>query len=105
MAEAAPGPEDAKLLVLARSAAARTGGAGAAVRDDIGRTYLAGTVAVASLRLSALQAAVAQAVGSGVTRLEAVALVGERADGEATAELLAALGHPVVLDDAAGGAT
>lgn len=87
-------PEDAKLLTLARSAAARTGGAGAAVRDDIGRTYLAGRVEVASLRLSAVQAAVAQAVASGVTRLEAVAVVGPQ---DVDADLLAALGDPVVV--------
>ncbi len=86
--------EDAKLIVLARSAAARVTGSGAAVRDDIGRTYLAGAVAVGPLRLSAVQAAVAQAFGSGVTRLEAVAVVG----GEAVdPDLLAAVGGPVVV--------
>lgn len=73
MAEAdALSPEDAKLVVLARSARARTGAAeGAAVRDDIGRTYAAATVSLPSLRLTALQAAVASAVSSGVERLEA----------------------------------
>ena len=69
-------PEDAKLVTLARSARARTGGAeGAAVRDDIGRTYVAATVALPSLSLTALQAAVAAAVSSGVGRLEAAAIV------------------------------
>ena len=90
-------PEDAKLLVLARSAAARSvggSGAGAAVRDDIGRTYVAGAVAVGPLRLSAVQAAVAQAAASGVTRLEAVAVVGER---DVDADLLAAVGGPHVV--------
>jgi len=86
--------EDAKLLVLARSAAARVTGSGAAVRDDIGRTYLAGAVAVGPLRLSAVQAAVAQAVGSGVTRLEAVAVVGDEA---VDPDLLAAVGDPLVV--------
>ena len=52
-------PEDAKLITLARSARGRTGAAeGAAVRDTDGRTYLAATVALPSLQLSALQAAV-----------------------------------------------
>jgi cytidine deaminase len=69
-------PEDAKLVTLARSARARTGAAeGAAVRDDMGRTYVAASVALASLNLSALQAAVAAAVSSGVQRLEAAAVV------------------------------
>jgi cytidine deaminase len=69
-------PEDAKLVTLARSARARTGAAeGAAVRDDMGRTYVAASVALPSLTLSALQAAVAAAVSSGVQRLEAAAVV------------------------------
>lgn len=73
-----PDPEDAKLLTLARSARARTRAAeGAAVRDDIGRTYAASTVELPSLRLSAVQAVVAAAVSSGSDRLEAVAVVGD----------------------------
>ena len=69
-------PEDAKLVTLARSARGRTGAPeGAAVRDTDGRTYLAATVTLPSLRLSALQAAVAAAVSSGVTGLEAAAVV------------------------------
>lgn len=66
------GPEDVKLVTLARAARARTGAAeGAAVRDDIGRTYAAASVSLPSLQLTALQAAVASAVSSGVQRLEA----------------------------------
>jgi len=69
--------EDAKLVTLARSARARTGAAqGAAVRDDTGRTYVATTVALPSLALTALQAAVAAAVSSGAGSLEAAAVVG-----------------------------
>jgi hypothetical protein len=69
-------PEDAKLVTLARSARGRTGAPeGAAVRDTDGRTYLAATVSLPSLQLSALQAAVAAAVASGVTGLEAAAVV------------------------------
>jgi hypothetical protein len=75
---ATPDPEDLKLVTLARSARARSGAPeGAAVRDDIGRTYAASTVALPSLRLTAVQAAVAAAVSSGSDRLEAVAVVGE----------------------------
>lgn len=69
--------EDAKLVTLARSARARLGAPeGAAVRDEMGRTYVAATVELASLQLSAVQAAVAAAVSSGSQTLEAVAVVG-----------------------------
>jgi hypothetical protein len=69
--------EDRKLVTLARSARARTGAAqGAAVRDGDGRTYLAASVALPSLDLSALQVAVAMAVSSGAPGLEAAVVVG-----------------------------
>ncbi|MGW3469765.1 cytidine deaminase [Saccharopolyspora sp. NPDC000995] len=69
-------PEDGKIVTLARSSRARTGAAeGAAVRDTDGRTYAACTVALPSLRLTALQAAVAAAVASGAEGLEAAAVV------------------------------
>jgi hypothetical protein len=69
-------PEDAKIVTLARSSRARTGAPeGAAVRDTDGRTYAAGTVALPSLTLTALQAAVAAAVSSGAPGLEAAAVV------------------------------
>ncbi|MCU1690242.1 MAG: cytidine deaminase [Pseudonocardiales bacterium] len=70
--------EDLKLVTLARSARARTGAAeGAAVRDGDGRTYVASTVGLASLSLTALQVAVAMAVASGAPGLEAAAVVTE----------------------------
>ena len=73
-------PEDAKLVTLARSARGRTGAAeGAAVRDTDGRTYLAATVSLPSVKLSALQAAVVAAVSSGVSGLEAAAIVSDAA--------------------------
>nr|WP_133741814.1 cytidine deaminase [Actinorugispora endophytica] len=69
-------PEDVKLITLARSSRARNGAAeGAAVRDETGRTYVATTVALPSLALSALQAAVAAAVSSGASSLEAAVVV------------------------------
>lgn len=69
-------PEDGKIVTLARSARARTGAAeGAAVRDTDGRTYAASSVALPSLSLTALQAAVAAAVSSGAPGLEAAAVV------------------------------
>ena len=71
-------PEDRKIVTLARSARARNGvPEGAAVRDDTGRTYVAGTVALPSLQLSALRTAVAMAVASGAKSLEAAAVVTE----------------------------
>jgi hypothetical protein len=70
--------EDEKLVTLARATRARNGTAeGAAVRDDTGRTYAASTVDLPSLKLTALQAAVAMAVASGARGLEAGAVVSE----------------------------
>lgn len=71
-------PEDRKIVTLARSARARNAvPEGAAVRDETGRTYVAGTVDLASLRLSALRTAVAMAVASGASGLEAAAVVSD----------------------------
>jgi hypothetical protein len=73
--------EDAKLLVLARGAMGRAEAAsGAAVRDLDGRTYAGAPVALDALQLTALQAAVAAALSSGATGLEAAVLVGGAAD-------------------------
>jgi cytidine deaminase len=73
--------EDGKLVVLARGAMARAeAGTGAAVRDVDGRTYAGAPVTLAALALTALQAAVAAAVSSGATGLEAAVLVGGAAD-------------------------
>ena len=99
-------PEDGKIVTLARSARARTGAAeGAAVRDTDGRTYAAATVALPSLSLTALQAAVAAAVSSGAPGLEAAAVV--TAAGAVDANSLAAVrdlapGASVLRADAAG---
>ena len=110
MAEGVQSPEldaeDAKLVTLARSARARNAAAeGAAVRDDTGRTYVATTVALPSLQLSALRAAVAMAVASGATTLEAAAVVSTSdavtpADRAVVADLAASA--PIFLADAAG---
>lgn len=95
-------PEDRKIVTLARSVRARNGvPEGAAVRDETGRTYAAGTVALDSLALSALQTAVAMAVASGAKSLEAAAVVTEA--GSAAAKDLAAVrdlggpGTPVLV--------
>ena len=74
-------PEDAKIVTLARSALVRTGVLeAAAVRDTDGRTYIGVSVSLPSLALTALQAAVAAAVTSGATGLEAAALVSDAVD-------------------------
>ena len=97
--------EDAKILTLARSASARSGGvAGAAVRDEIGRTYAAGPVSLASLRLSALQAAIAAAVSSGSTKFEAVAVVADEPLSDDDLAVLAEVGDPVLLQADRSGA-
>ncbi|CAM3147357.1 cytidine deaminase [Stackebrandtia soli] len=73
--------EDAKLLALAKTAAARVGApGGASVRDEDGRSYTAADVNLPSLKLSALQLAVAQAVAAGATGLEAALVVATEAD-------------------------
>jgi cytidine deaminase len=96
-------PEDTKLITLARSARARTGAAeGAAVRDRTGRTYLATTVDLPSLQLTALQAAVAAAVSSGADGLEAAAVVTEATAVDAAAVHDLTPGAPVLLADPTG---
>ncbi len=100
-------PEDAKLLTLARSARARTRAAeGAAVRDFDGRTYAGATVALPSLRISAVGVAVAMAVTSGAAGLEAVVVVTDADDLSdddlAAVRELAGAGVPVLRADARG---
>ncbi len=68
--------DEAKLVVLARGARARASAAeGAAVIDDIGRTYAAAAVDLEGLKLTAVQAAVAAAVSSGCRELVAAVVV------------------------------
>jgi hypothetical protein len=101
------GPEDAKLATLARAGRARTRAAeGAAVRDRDGRTYAAVSVDLPSLSLTALQAAVAMAVASGVSGLEAAVLVTDGlgvAEGDAdVVRDFAGAGVPIYRADAGG---
>ena len=68
-------PEDVKIITLARASRARTAAAeGACVRDTDGRTYAAAAVELAHLKLSAVAVAIAMAVSSGASGLEAVAI-------------------------------
>jgi hypothetical protein len=93
--------EDAKLLTLARGSRSRISAPeGAAVRDETGRTYASASVSLPSLHLSALQAAVAQAVAAGARGLEVALVVthGELvdADGIDAVRDLGGLGVPVI---------
>lgn len=75
--------EDAKLVTLARGAAGRVQQpTGAAVRDGIGRTYASAAVDLPSLKLTALQAAVAQAFAAGADTLEAAVVFNADGDDE-----------------------
>jgi hypothetical protein len=101
--------EDAKLVTLARSSRVRSGSPeGAAVRDETGRTYTAASVALPSLELSALRAAVVLAASSGVTSLEAAAVVRDDTDHELPADDAAAVRDlggawtPIYVADADG---
>lgn len=105
-------PEDAKLLLLARSARLRayaphTGRtAGAAVRDTDGRTYAAGTVenAQPALTTSALRAAVAAAVSSGIRTFECAVVLGDPGSLVEDLSVLAEFGAgiPLLVADAEG---
>ena len=102
MAQTPLDPDDAKLLVLARSTRARNGAAeGAAVRDETGRTYAASTVDLPSIQLSAVQAAIVMAVASGARQLEAAAIItgaSEPSDADlAAVRDLGGVGAPVHL--------
>ena len=75
-------PEDEKLVTLARAAYGRAlvstwRPAGAAVRDDMGRTYAAASVEIDGASVTALQLAVASAVSSGARSFEAAAVVSD----------------------------
>jgi hypothetical protein len=100
-------PEDAKLVLLARTTRARTRAPeGAAVRDLDGRTYAAASIALTHLNLSALALAVAMAVSSGARGLEAAAVCTD-ADQVPAADLavvndLGGTGVAVWLADASG---
>ena len=99
--------DDAKLVTLARGARGRiSADAGAALRDDTGRTYSAAEVRLPSLTLTAVQLAVAQAAAAGARGVEAVVVVSDApVVEEASLTCVRDLGGPGVaylLCDAAG---
>lgn len=78
---AAPDPELTTLVTLARGARGRVSAPeGAAVRDDMGRTYASASVMLPSISLTAIQAAVAQAAASGSRRIASAVLVSREPD-------------------------
>ena len=97
MSDGVSNPEDAKIITLARSARARVAASGGAcARDTTGRTYASANVSLGDLHLSATVLAVAQAVASGATGFEAIAVSGGVLDGDLEA-IRAAGGSGVVV--------
>ena len=96
-------------MTLARAARARVDAAeGAAVRDTDGRSYAAVTVTLPSLRLTALQAAVAAAVSAGAPGLEAAVVVTESTgvdDGSLAAVRDLSAGAPLLIANLDGDVT
>jgi cytidine deaminase len=96
-------PEDEKLVTLARAALSRALvrtwlPAGAAVRDDMGRTYAAASVEMDGASVTALQLAVATAVSSGARAFEAAAIASDDAAPDVEGEkALHAFGHVATL--------
>ena len=97
--------EDQKLITLARGARGRIGApAGAAVRDETGRTYASASVHLDSVQLTAIQAAVIQAMAAGARGLESVVQVGDEDElpGIAAATDLGGAGVSVFLCNSDG---
>jgi len=76
--------EDVKLHTLAKGSRGRISAVeGAALRDETGRTYASANVSMSTLRLSAIQAVVAQAAAAGSTGIEAVVVVAKSPEPDA----------------------
>jgi cytidine deaminase len=95
--------ENAKLVTLARGARGRISAPqGAAVRDEMGRTYSAATVDNGTLLISALDLAVAQAISAGARGAEAAVVVGAESVEVEGFRSLAGSGVPVYVCTSAG---
>lgn len=71
--------EDAKLHTLAKAALQRNSAEQcAALRDGTGRTHVGNSVNLTSLKLDALQVALAMALSSGADQIEAAVIVGNK---------------------------
>ncbi len=98
--------EDAKLLTLARGARGRISAPqGAAIRDEMGRTYSAATVDNGTLAINALDLAVAQAISAGARGAEAAVVVGAESIDVTGFRSLAGRDVPVYVCTPAGALT
>ncbi len=71
--------EDVKLHTLAKAARQRNNAAQtAALRDGTGRTHVGNSINLNSLKLDALQVALAMALSSGTDQIEAAVVVGDK---------------------------
>lgn len=69
--------EDMKLLTLAKSSLQRNSAIqSAALRDGTGRTHVGNSITLTSLKLDALEVALAMAISSGADQIEAGVVVG-----------------------------
>jgi len=95
--------EDEKLAILAKGARSRVQAqVGAALRDDTGRTYASAEVSIGSLKLSAVEMVVAQAVASGSTGVESVVISSQTEIGISDTDIelvrvLAGVGIPIYV--------
>jgi len=101
-------PEDDKLAILAKGAHSRVQAKiGAALRDETGRTYASAEVAIGTLKLSAVEMVIAQAVASGSTGVESIVLSSQTEISFSDSELelvraFAGTGVPVYVIDETG---
>ena len=97
------GAEDAKLLTLAKGARARISAVqGAAIRDEMGRTYSGAAVDNGTIVISALDLAVAQAIAAGARGAEAAVVLGGDTVEIEGFRSLAGIGVPVHVCTSAG---
>lgn len=95
--------EDMKLVTLARGARGRISAVeGAAIRDEMGRTYSAATVDNGTVVITALDLAVAQAISAGARGAEAAVVVGAESVDIDGFRSLAGDGVPVYVCTPAG---
>ena len=89
--------EDIKLLTLAKSALQRNSAAqSAALRDGTGRTHVGNSITLTSLKLDALEVALAMAISSGADQIEAAVLVGVRPSANAVLSVREISPHALV---------
>ena len=97
------GAEVAKLITLAMGARSRIAATeGAAVRDEMGRTYSGASISVGEFRLSAIELAIAQCVAAGARGLELAVILGADQADLTLIRNFAGAGTPVLQCSASG---